>query len=44
MLALQAWERLAETGAVEPAVQRKLEAARALVGMPAAAGAVTGPR
>ena len=44
MLALQAWERLAETGAMEPAVQRKLEAARALVGMPSPAGAVAGSR
>ena len=44
MLALQAWEQLAASGALEPAVQRKLEAARAIVGMPAAGGAVAPPR
>ncbi|HZF80798.1 MAG TPA: tetratricopeptide repeat protein, partial [Rubrivivax sp.] len=44
MLAVQAWERLAVTGAMEPAVQRKLDAARALVGMPTPAAAAAGPR
>jgi Flp pilus assembly protein TadD len=44
MLAVQAWERVAASGPLEPALQRKLEAARTLVGMPAAGGAVTAPR
>ena len=44
MLALQAWEQLAATAPLEPALQRKLEAARTLVNMPTGAGAVTAPR
>jgi Flp pilus assembly protein TadD len=44
MLALQAWEQLATTGALEPAVQRKLEAARALASMPTGGAAIPAPR
>ena len=44
MLALQAWEQLAASGALEPAAQRKLEAARALASMPTGGGAISAPR
>jgi Flp pilus assembly protein TadD len=44
MLAVQAWERVAASGPMETSLQRQLEAARALVGMPAAGGAIAAPR
>jgi Flp pilus assembly protein TadD len=44
MLAVQAWEQVAASGPLEPALQRKLEAARTLVGMPTAGGVVAAPR
>ena len=35
MLAVQAWDQVAASGSLEPTLQRKLEAARQLAGMPA---------
>lgn len=39
MLAVQAWEEAARGGAIDVALQRRLEAARALLGTPASAAA-----
>lgn len=44
MLALQAWEQVAATGPLDAPLRRRLEAARALVGMPTAGAVVTAPR
>ncbi len=43
MLAVQAWEQVAAAGPLDPSVQRRLEAVRALLG-PAAAPAATAGR
>ena len=45
LLAVRAWEQVASSGAVDPALQRKLEAARTLAAWPTAAGVgLAGPR
>lgn len=44
MLAVRAWERAAAAGPLDPSLQRRLDAARAMVGMPAAGGVGAAPR